>query len=118
MGRFFYTLGWILLALLLVDSAMHDPDVQPVVDRQFRRAEARIRSVLDWFGAGEAESHPAPGHLGREASDSPASRWYWSTMLVMALPAIRLSKAAMFWIRTAQAPARSRWVGRATGHES
>ena len=114
MGRFFYTLGWILLALLLMDSAMHDPDVQPVVDRQYRRAESRIRSIVEWFAGGDAESHSITHPPASEPQGGPARWWYWSTMLVMALPAVRVT----YGNRTAQAPARSRWVGRATGHES
>ena len=48
MGRFFLTLAFLMLVLLLIDSSMNDPDVHPVVDRQIERVQHRIEAISGW----------------------------------------------------------------------
>lgn len=96
MARFFLTLAWIMLLLLLVDSAMNDPDVKPIVDRQVQRAGETVSTVVNWFGAQDAESKGEAAYanfsssvLQTTADGSPASNWYWSTMLATAVVLLR-----------------------------
>ena len=37
-----------MLVLLLIDSGMNDPDVQPVVDGQVRRVHHQIEAISSW----------------------------------------------------------------------
>ena len=98
MTRFFVTLGWIMLLMLLVDSAMNDPDVRPVVDHQFQRAGNALSAVVGWFRATDAAAvDTLPGSRPKFATettfhDSPVSNWYWSTMLVTATVVLRRAK--------------------------
>ena len=96
MARFFLTLAWILLLLLLVDSAMHDPDVKPVVHHHLQRTGETVSSVLDWFRGQEAEAkgehanaNGSNSAIRTTAQDSPTSIWYWSTMLTTAVLILR-----------------------------
>jgi hypothetical protein len=112
--RFFLTLGWMMLLLLLVDSAMNDPDVKPLVEHQFQRAGDTVLSVLGWFQSEDASSsgRTVPGKIAVPSShgwphDSPASNWYWSTMLataVVILRAAQYSQAITFRVRPVTAP--------------
>ena len=98
MTRFFVTLGWIMLLLLLVDSAMNDPDVKPVVDHQFQRAGETVLTAVGWFRDQVAESIGADrlsasdSAIQMRVQDRPVSNWYWSTMLATAVVALRRAK--------------------------
>lgn len=98
--RFFLTLGWIMLLVLLVDSAMNDPDVKPIVDRQFQRAGEALLTIIDWFQTQEVESSvrlQTPGSIQANEGDllnGPASKWYWSTILGTAVMLLRRAKLA------------------------
>ena len=118
MTRFFVTLGWIMLLLLLVDSAMNDQDVKPVVDHQFQRAGETLLGVVGWFRAQDAESagigHATHRDVATQVTlhDSPASNWYWSTMLAAAVVALRrakLTQAFMPWVRPVADAASRNW---------
>ena len=94
MKRFLQTFACVMLALLIVDSAMNDPDVQPLVARQFERAEGKIRSIISWLQADNAQ--PGNGASGIANDDfagnaGPASGWYRGTVLFAAAASIWLA---------------------------
>lgn len=103
-----------MLLLLLVDSAMNDPDVKPLVENQFRRAGDTVLTVLGWFQSEDASSsgrvvasESAVPSSQAASHDSPASNWYWSTMLVTAvgiLRAAQYSQAITFRVWPVTAP--------------
>ena len=112
MGRALLTLAWIILLLLLVDSAMHDPDVQPVVDRQITRVERSLGRIADWFGArrpGATSSLrvdiPELAPFYRSTPAGPAETWYWSTTLGVAVTLAGLAKST--WNEFRRAPVAS-----------
>ena len=112
--RFFLTLGWMMLLLLLVDSAMNDPDVKPLIENQFQRVGDTVLTVLGWFQSEDAlssgrvfASERAVPSSQAVSHDSPASNWYWSTMLVTAvgiLRAAQYSQAITFRVWPVTAP--------------
>ena len=119
MGRALLTLAWIILLLLLVDSAMHDPDVQPVVDRQLTRVERSLGCVAGWFRTHHASASsdlaadtPRFAPFDGSMHAGPAATWYWSTTLGMAATLAGLAKSTRRAICSAPA-ARSVWVGAA-----
>ena len=100
MGRFFLTLAFLMLVLLLIDSGMNDPDVQPVVDGQVRRVRHQIEAISSWVHTSpifpwgddpDAASASAAALSGLH--DGHSWSWYWSTMLAMAVAALSLAKS-------------------------
>lgn len=119
MGRVLLALAWIILLLLLVDSAMHDPDVQPVVDRQITRVERSLDRIASWFKAKRASA--SSGLTTNESdftpvisspTEGPAETWYWSTTLGVAATLAGLAKSSVR--ATRRAPAASANSCRAT----
>jgi hypothetical protein len=99
-GRALLTLAWIILLLLLIDSAMHDPDVQPVMDRQITRVERSLGRIADWFRAQRAGAksdlaadNPQSGLIDNSRRAGPVATWYWSTTLGMAATLAGLAKS-------------------------
>jgi hypothetical protein len=109
-GRALLTLAWIILLLLLVDSAMHDPDVQPVVDRQIVRVERSLGRIAGWFRAQRASATSSLGIDNREIAPfdrsthaGPAESWYWSTTLGVAVTLAGLAKSTRRVVQRAPA---------------
>jgi hypothetical protein len=99
-GRFFLTLAFLMLVLLLIDSAMNDPDVQPVVDRQFEHVHHRIEAISSWIHTttlfpwnDDSVSANALTAAQFGPHDGHGWSWYWSTMLAMAVAALSLAKS-------------------------
>jgi hypothetical protein len=99
-GRVLLTLAWIILLLLLVDSAMHDPDVQPVVDRQLARVERSLDRIAGWFRAHRASAanslkadNAQFAPFDHSMGAGPAETWYWSTTLGVAATLAGLAKS-------------------------
>ena len=119
MGRALLTLAWIILLLLLVDSAMHDPDVQPVVDRQITRMERSLGRITGWLRAQRssassslAEANPRTASLDHSFFVGPVETWYWSTTLGVAATLAGLAKST--WSELCRLPAACAVSSRAT----
>lgn len=101
-----------MLVLLLIDSAMNDPDVQPVVDHQFMRAQHRIEAISGWIRStpllpwnGDSEATAASKSAQTDQHDGHGWSWYWSTSLGLAAATVSLAKSVTTEIAIATAVA-------------
>jgi hypothetical protein len=118
-GRLFLAITGPVLIILLVDSALHDPDVHPFVVGGMDRAARLVEAAPGWPG-GRADGGEAATQSGAvraasaddERTHSPIRAWYWSTILGMAvicLGLLKMARAVTFRNRLAD-PSRDRSV--------
>ena len=98
MGRVFLAITCPDLIALMVDSALHDPDVHPVVVRAVHSVPHTVNAIFARFGIearasdGDTQSRSAP--LPKR-THSPMPGWYWSTIATVAVASIWLIKMAL-----------------------
>ena len=87
------------MIFLLIDSAMHDPDVHPIVSGGIDRAARFIDDFPAWSGEdnGNLEQSRQSGSALASAEStgrthSPMRLWYWSTILAVAVACLGLLK--------------------------
>jgi hypothetical protein len=108
-GRFFFTLAFLMLVLLLVDSGRNDPDVQPVVDRQITHVQHQIEAISGWLHTtpilpwnDASESIDASTEVNVGPHDGHGWGRYGSTMVAMAAAALSLAKSVTKEIHRSQ----------------
>ena len=102
MGRLFLVITGPILIILLIDSALHDPDVHPVVSAGVTRAANLIDGIPGWHGgdAGDIQATTQSGSAraasgATERTHSALPGWYWSTILAVAATCLGLIKIAL-----------------------